>query len=59
MRWRRTKIEVVEFEDADHSFFNFNVSDRHYEWSVSAADRVLVELGILEIGRSDESPVGL
>src|SRR5690606_26205904 len=26
MRWRRNKIEVVDFENAEHSFFNFNVS---------------------------------
>ena len=37
MRWRRNKIEVVEYENADHTFFNFNVSDQHYEWSVAAA----------------------
>lgn len=47
MRWRRNKIEVVEFENAEHSFFNFNVSDRHYEWSVAAADRFLENLGLL------------
>ena len=47
MRWRRNKIEVVDFENAEHSFFNFNVSDLHYELSVGAADRFLVGLGIL------------
>lgn len=47
MRWRRNKIEVVDFEDAEHSFFNFNVSDRHYEWSIQAADRFLEDLGLL------------
>ncbi|MCW1886469.1 alpha/beta hydrolase [Luteolibacter flavescens] len=47
MRWRRNKIELVEYENADHSFFNFNVSDQHYEWSVTAADQFLVDLKIL------------
>src|SRR5690606_12634091 len=31
MRWRRNKIELVDYENAEHSFFNFNVSDLHYE----------------------------
>lgn len=48
MRWRRNKIELLDFENAEHSFFNFNVSDLHYELSVAAADRFLVDLGILE-----------
>jgi acetyl esterase/lipase len=47
MRWRRNKIELVEYETADHAFFNFNVSDQHYEWSINAADRFLVDLKIL------------
>lgn len=47
MRWRRNKIELVDFENAEHSFFNFNVSDLHYELSVAAADRFLVDLGAL------------
>ena len=47
MRWRRNKIELLDFENAEHSLFNFNVSDLHYELSVAAADRFLVELGIL------------
>jgi acetyl esterase/lipase len=48
MRWRRNKIELLDFENAEHSFFNFNVSDLHYELSVAAADRFLVELDLLE-----------
>jgi acetyl esterase/lipase len=47
MRWRRNRIEVVQYENADHAFFNFNVSDQHYEWSVAAADQFLTDLGIL------------
>jgi acetyl esterase/lipase len=47
MRWRRNRIEVVDFENADHSFFNLNVSDLHYGLSVAAADRFLVDLKLL------------
>lgn len=57
MRWRRNRIELVDFENAEHSFFNFNVSDLHYELSVAAADRFLVDLGLLEIPPSDEGLV--
>jgi len=48
MRWRRNKIELLDFETADHTFFNFNVSEVHYEASIKAADQFLVNLGILE-----------
>jgi acetyl esterase len=48
MRWRRNKIELLDFENADHTFFNFNVSEVHYEASVKAADQFLVDLGLLE-----------
>lgn len=47
MRWRRNKIELLDFETADHTFFNFNVSEVHYEASIKAADQFLVDLGIL------------
>ncbi|WP_035601339.1 prolyl oligopeptidase family serine peptidase [Haloferula sp. BvORR071] len=48
MRWRRNKIELVDFENADHTFFNFNVSELYYEVSIKAADQFLVDLGLLE-----------
>lgn len=48
LKWRRNRIELVDFSDAEHSFFNFNVSELHYELTLKAADRFLVDLGILE-----------
>jgi acetyl esterase/lipase len=48
MRWRGNHCELVDFERADHSFFNFNVSHRNFELSIGAADRFLVERGLLE-----------
>lgn len=54
MRWRRNRIELVDFENAEHSFFNFNVSDLHYELSVAAADRFLVDLGLLAPAATEE-----
>ncbi|MFT3990673.1 MAG: alpha/beta hydrolase [Luteolibacter sp.] len=48
MAWRRNKIDLVDFEKADHSFFNFNVSHQFFELTVEAADRFLVENGVLD-----------
>jgi hypothetical protein len=38
----------VDFENADHTFFNFNVSELYYEVSIKAADQFLVDLGLLD-----------
>lgn len=57
MRWRRNKIELVDYENAEHSFFNFNVSDLHYELSVAAADHFLTGLGLLEPAPADGGTV--
>ena len=47
MRWRGNKCELVDFEKAEHSFFNFNVSHKNFEITLGAADRFLVDLGLL------------
>jgi acetyl esterase len=47
MRWRGNSCEVVDFEGAGHSFFNFNVSHRYFELTIAAADRFLVDRGLL------------
>lgn len=52
LRWRGNVCELVDFEREDHSFFNFNVSHKHFELTLAAADRFLVEHGILS---TDES----
>ena len=48
MRWRRNVCELVDFERQDHSFFNFNVSQKNFELTLGAADRFLVEHGLLD-----------
>ncbi len=48
LKWRRNKVELVDFDNADHSFFNFNVSGLHYDLTLKAADRFLTDLGLLE-----------
>lgn len=52
-RWRRNSCEVIDFAGADHSFFNFNVSHKNFEMTLGAADRFLVEHGLLA---PDDSP---
>lgn len=52
MRWRGNPIEIIDFARADHSFFNFNVSHKHFELTLGAADRFLVESGLLEPEKS-------
>ena len=44
---KRNKVELIDFDKAEHSFFNFNVSDLYYELTLKAADRFLVDHGIL------------
>ncbi len=47
LRWRGNFCELVDFVRADHSFFNFNVSHKNFELTVAAADRFLVDRGLL------------
>ena len=47
MRWRGNKCELVGYDRAEHSFFNFNVSTTHFDMTIAAADRFMVERGIL------------
>ena len=47
MRRKRNTCEFVDFENAEHSFFNFNVNETNFECTVAAADRFLTGLGIL------------
>lgn len=44
---KRNKVELIDFDKAEHSFFNFNVSEFYYELTLKAADRFLVTHGIL------------
>lgn len=47
MRWRGNTCEIIDFEKADHSFFNFNVSHKNFELTIGAADRFLTDRGLL------------
>ncbi|HEX7260856.1 MAG TPA: alpha/beta hydrolase [Luteolibacter sp.] len=53
LRWRGNSCQLIDFERADHSFFNFNVSHKNFELTIGAADRYLVDRGLLP---PDENP---
>ena len=47
LRWWGNDCELVDFVGQDHSFFNFNVSQKNFELTIGAADRFLVAHGLL------------
>ncbi len=47
MRWRGNSCTLIDFERADHSFFNFNVSHKNFERAIATADQFLVDHGLL------------
>jgi acetyl esterase/lipase len=46
--WRRNLCRLRPFEGKGHGFFNFNVSVRVYELTLSEIDAFLVELGFID-----------
>jgi acetyl esterase len=48
LRWRRNVCELLDYEQADHSFFNFNVNHADFEMTLAAADNFLVKHGLLD-----------
>lgn len=54
MRWRGNFFEVIDFERADHSFFNFNVSHKNFELTLRLADQFLVDRGLLLPGENTD-----
>jgi acetyl esterase/lipase len=56
LRFWGNSCELIDFERADHSFFNFNVSHKNFEMTIHAADRFLVERGLLPPDETAELP---
>jgi acetyl esterase/lipase len=46
-RFWGNRCDLVDFEKADHSFFNFNFDARQFEHTIEAADHFLTDCGIL------------
>lgn len=47
MKRKKNQCEFIEFEAVNHSFFNFNVSPKHFELTLNAMDTFVVSLGYL------------
>ena len=47
-RRKRNLCELMQFENAGHTFFNFNSDETNYELTLRAADHFLVERGLIE-----------
>lgn len=45
---KKNKCELIEYEGMNHSFFNFNVSAKHFELTLNAMDAFLVGLDCVE-----------
>ena len=45
---KKNACELMEFEGAGHTFFNYNSHQQNYEVTLRSADYFLVDLGILE-----------
>jgi acetyl esterase/lipase len=41
MRWKGNKVEVIEYEAADHRFFNFNFNPVHHDLTLQAMEAFL------------------
>jgi acetyl esterase/lipase len=55
LRFWGNHCELVDFEKEDHPFFNFNVSHRNFELTIQAAERFLVDRGLLQPDHAAES----
>ena len=48
MSRKKNKCALIEYEGMNHSFFNFNVSAKHFELTLNAMDAFLVNLDCIE-----------
>jgi len=45
---KKNRCELLDFQNAGHTFFNYNSHERNYEITIRAADYFLVNLGLLD-----------
>lgn len=48
MKRKKNPCELVDFEAVNHSFFNFNVSAKHFELALNSMDAFITSLDCLE-----------
>ncbi len=49
MKWKNNRIELIEFEGAEHRFFNFTTSHMYHDLAIKAIERFLSELSLYEL----------
>lgn len=57
MQRKQNECDLVEFEGADHSFFNFNVSRTRYDLAMATADKFLSDHGFIDLAKGAEEIV--
>jgi len=48
LKRKKNRCELIDFEAANHSFFNFNVSATHFEITLNSMDAFVSEMGYIE-----------
>ncbi len=54
MKRKKNRCDLHAFPQEGHSFFNFNVSMKHFEATLNEMDRFLVDLGLLDVNEMDD-----
>jgi acetyl esterase/lipase len=57
MRWRGNKVDVIEYEAADHRFFNFNCNPVHHDLTLQAMKAFLHRHKLLPTSQAEEVAV--
>lgn len=47
MKRKRNTCELIDFDACNHSFFNFNVSPKHFEIALNSMDAFVADLGYI------------
>jgi len=48
MKRKRNQCELIDFDACNHSFFNFNISPKHFEITLNSMDSFISDLGYIE-----------
>lgn len=57
MRWKGNKVEVIEYEAADHRFFNFNLNPVYHDLSLQAMEVFLHRYKLIPQGNEQVESV--
>ena len=49
MKWKNNRVDLIEFDGADHRFFNFTTSHIFHDLSIKAIEQFLTDLSLYEV----------